>query len=59
MNVGIEIGEAANNARPPFTPERAIELKEKARELFVQGFEYLSTLNESSRSAARAKPVWE
>ena len=59
MNIAIERGGVASKTGPVFTPERSLELKAKARELFVQGFEYSSALDESFACAMRAKPVWE
>ena len=59
MQICIELGQRSDT-RPAFTPERALELKAKARELFVQGLEYTSALEESRHlGPLRGKPVWE
>ncbi len=59
MDLNQEAMGPAQGAAWPLTPERAIELKAKARALFVQGLEYSSLREDNVATQRRAKPVWE
>lgn len=58
MSLSFDTAQRSNEGKA-FTPERALELKAKARELFVQGLEYASRDDADFRSLTRGKPVWE
>ena len=61
MNLGasVEMGQRLSDGGPKFTLERALELKARARALFVQGLEYTSCDDADTRTLTRGKPVWE
>lgn len=59
MDLGTEMSERPPAHRSAFTPERTLELKRKARELFSQGLDYSSTRSDSFGGRTHAKPVWE
>ena len=54
-----EFSQRPNENSLALTPERALELKAKARALFAQGANYSLRDDGDLRSLTRAKPVWE
>lgn len=59
VDISVDMGQRPSDKSWMVSPERALEIKAKARALFVQGLEYTSLDDADARSLARAKPVWE